>query len=79
MMATLDVSGSAPPIPSIWRASGEPITLRSIALRTVMSAGNSSARKKPPFDVPPRIHMQDNPSDIFEPLSLKAVAHVIDV
>ena len=61
----LDVKGSPPPIPSIWRRSGEPIIRNKTAFRTAVSFGKSSAKKYPPFDVPPRIHMQRMPSDIF--------------
>jgi hypothetical protein len=61
--ATLLVSGSAPPMPSIWRSSGLPITPSRKASRSAVSAGRSLFRKKPPFDVPPRIHRQgaENP------------------
>ena len=54
MIATLLVSGSAPPTPSIWRGSGDPITANSTRSRD----GNRrqiDARKKGPFEVPPRI------------------------
>ena len=44
-IATLLVSGCAPPSPSIWRASGEPITASSRRSRAAGSAGRSSARK----------------------------------
>src|SRR5215469_8036480 len=57
-MATLLVSGSAPPIPSIWRMSGEPITASRMRSRSSVSAGRSLAKKKGPFEVPPRINVQ---------------------
>ena len=56
--ATLLVSGWAPPMPSIWRASGEPMADSSTASRLAISAGRSSARKNSPFEVPPRIAVQ---------------------
>ena len=43
--ATLLVSGSAPPMPSIWRGSGEPITASRNWSRAAVSAGRSEARK----------------------------------
>src|SRR6478752_1480141 len=55
MIATLLVSGSAPPMPSIWRGSGDPITASSTRSRAAGSSGRSEARKYAPFDVPPRI------------------------
>src|ERR1700730_18143798 len=60
--ATLDVSGCAPPTPSIWRGSGVPMTLSSRSSRAAASAGRSSARKYSPLDVPPRICMARIPS-----------------
>ncbi len=45
MMPTLLVSGSAPPMPSIWRGSGEPMTASRILSRAAVSAGRSEARK----------------------------------
>jgi hypothetical protein len=53
--ATLLVSVSAPPRPSIWRTSGDPIAASSTRSRSARSAGKSEARKNGPFDVPPRI------------------------
>jgi hypothetical protein len=44
-IATLLVSGSAPPIPSIWRLSGEPITASRMRSRAATSSGRSDARK----------------------------------
>ena len=43
--ATLLVSGSAPPMPSIWRGSGEPMMRSRRRSRSWLSAGRSSARK----------------------------------
>ena len=57
-MATLLVSGCAPPMPSICRASGDPNAASSTRSRTAGSAGRSSATKYAPFDVPPRIITQ---------------------
>src|SRR4051812_40941704 len=48
-------------MPSIWRGSGDPITRNRKESRSAVSVGRSSRRKKPPFDVPPRIHMQRTP------------------
>ena len=42
MTATLLVSGCAPPMPSIWRASGEPIAASSTRRAAARSAGRSS-------------------------------------
>src|SRR5262252_3049219 len=58
MMATLLVRGSAPPMPSIWRGSGEPMTASRTRSRNAISLGRSFARKKGPFEVPPRIRVQ---------------------
>ena len=58
MTATLLVSGCAPPTPSIWRTSGEPIAASSTRSRSARSAGRSLAWKYSPFDVPPRISVQ---------------------
>ena len=43
--ATLLVNGWAPPMPSIWRGSGEPMTPSSTRSRSATSAGRSPARK----------------------------------
>ena len=53
-MATLLVSVVAPPIPSIWRSSGEPIAARIILSRIVISVGKSDCKKNGPRDVPLR-------------------------
>jgi hypothetical protein len=60
--ATLEVSGCAPPTPSIWVGSGDPITRSSRSSRSAESAGRSAARKYSPLDVPPRICMARIPS-----------------
>src|ERR1700728_3375026 len=60
--ATLDVSGCAPPAPSICRGSGDPMTRSSRSSRAATSAGGTSARKYSPLDVPPRICMARIPS-----------------
>ncbi len=57
-MPTLLVSGCAPPRPSIWRRSGEPMTASSTRSRWAMSVGRSAARKNGPRDVPPRMNRQ---------------------
>src|SRR5690554_4643907 len=44
-------------MPSIWRGSGEPIPPSIKASRSAISAGRSEARKYPPLEVPPRIHI----------------------
>ena len=54
-MPTLLVSGWAPPRPSIWRRSGEPITASSTLSRVAISAGRSAALKNGPREVPPRM------------------------
>ena len=54
-MPTLLVSGWAPPMPSICRRSGEPITASSTRSRVGMSVGKSEARKNGPRELPPRI------------------------
>src|SRR5687768_16605835 len=79
MIATLEVSGSAPPIPSIWRGSGDPIARSRNASRSAVSAGRSSATKKPPFDVPPRIHMQRVPSFIDKAHRFQLAAHAVNI
>src|ERR1700756_2264627 len=79
--ATFDVSGCAPPTPSIWRGSGDPMTRRSRSSRSVLSAGRSPARKYSPLDVPPRICMARIPSP-FEIILLDTLArapHVLGV
>src|SRR5215469_7828363 len=58
MIATLLVRGSAPPMPSICRASGEPMAASSTRSRNAISPGRSIARKNGPFDVPPRMRVQ---------------------
>ena len=57
-MPTLLVSGCAPPSPSIWRLSGEPITASSTLSRRGISAGRSAAWKNGPREVPPRMNRQ---------------------
>ena len=57
-MPTLEVSGCAPPRPSIWRLSGEPITDSSTLSRVGRSEGRSLALKNGPRDVPPRMKRQ---------------------
>src|SRR5690348_11963680 len=57
-MATLLVRGSAPPTPSIWRGSGEPMAASSTRSRNAGSVGRSEARKNGPLEVPPRIRVQ---------------------
>ena len=55
---TLLVKGSAPPSPSIWRVSGDPITASSTASRSGTPAGKSLSRKNGPREVPPRMKRQ---------------------
>src|ERR1041385_3538174 len=55
-MPTLLVSGCAPPRPSIWRLSGEPITASSTRSRVAGSAGRSPRWKNGPREVPPRMN-----------------------
>ena len=57
-MPTLLVSGSAPPRPSICRASGEPMMRSSAASRDSTSAGRSLSRMNGPREVPPRMNRQ---------------------
>src|SRR3954453_17812008 len=76
---TFEVSGSAPPMPSIWRGSGEPMMRSRKASRSARPCGRASARKEPPLDVLPPIHMQRPPSDIFEPHLLELRAHAVNV
>src|ERR1700675_4388795 len=57
-MPTLEVSGCAPPRPSIWRLSGEPITDSSTLSRVGRSDGKSLALKNGPREVPPRMKRQ---------------------
>ena len=45
----------APPMPSIWRRSGEPKALRITLSRSLGSCGRSSSRKNTALLVPPRI------------------------
>src|ERR1039458_3575873 len=75
MTATLEVSGCAPPMPSICRVSGLPMMRSSRSSRSAGSAGRSPARKYAPFDVPPRISMHRTPS--AEPIrgSFRHVLH----
>src|SRR5580765_1049434 len=54
-MTALLVRLSPPPMPSIWRTCGDPITASSTRSRTAGSAGKSSARKYGPLEVPPLI------------------------
>ena len=72
-MATFEVSGSAPPIPSIWRGSGVPMIRSSRSSRMAGSSGRSEARKYAPFEVPPRIQRQGIPSDIAYSAGVKGV------
>ena len=44
--ATLEVSGSAPPMPSIWRGSGEPMTRSRKASRAAASCGQIVGEEK---------------------------------
>ena len=55
MTAILLVSGWAPPMPSIWRTSGDPMAASKTRLRVATSAGRSLAWKYRPFEVPPRM------------------------
>src|SRR5262249_7091533 len=55
MSATLLVRGCAPPTPSIWRGSGEPIAASSAASRARAECGRALAWKYRPLEVPPRI------------------------
>jgi hypothetical protein len=57
-MPTLLVKVSAPPRPSICRASGEPMMDSNAASRAAASLGKSSSRKNGPREVPPRINKQ---------------------
>src|SRR3546814_16952377 len=57
-MATLLVSVVAPPRPSIWRASGEPMAASRTLSRGAESDGRSLAMKYGPLEVPPRMTMQ---------------------
>ncbi len=57
----MEVSGCAPPIPSICLSSGLPMIRSSRSSRSPGSAGRSDARKYAPFDVPPRISMHRTP------------------
>ena len=57
-MAVLLVRLSAPPRPSIWRSSGEPMAARRAWSRPLTSAGRSRALKYGPLEVPPRIIRQ---------------------
>src|ERR1700739_4552817 len=88
--ATLDVSGCAPPTPSICRGSGDPMTRSSRSSRSATSAGRSSARKYSPLDVPPRICMARIPSTrtslildssdpLAGPLDVLGVGDVVDL
>ena len=62
MIASLLVSGSAPPSPSIWRLSGEPNTRRISLSRSAPGGGMSSSRRKIALLVPPRMIVQRNAS-----------------
>src|SRR5215831_8872181 len=89
MIAALLVKGSAPPIPSIWRTSGEPIAASKTRSRNSRRAGRSLARKKGPFEVPPRISVQgirvcDDAmglqfSQIFKAQLRNLLAHVVNI
>src|SRR5438128_1784208 len=48
------VRESPPPMPSIWRMSGDPISDNSSLSRARAFAGRSDARNNGPFDVPAR-------------------------
>src|SRR5580704_13124943 len=76
--ATLEVSGCAPPMPSICRGSGLPMTRSSRSSRSAGPAGRSLARKYAPFEVPPRICMQRMPS-LMVSLPLASLAGPLDV
>jgi hypothetical protein len=56
-MPALLVSGWAPPRPSIWRGSGEPMAASSTRSRAAHRRQVVS-RKNGPREVPPRISMQ---------------------
>ena len=58
MIATLLASGFPPPMPSTWYSCGEPIAAMRTSSRRSVSAGRSDARKKGPFEVPPRMRTQ---------------------
>ena len=60
-IAALEVSGPAPPRPSICRGSGLPMIRRRRASRSLGSEGRSPSTKKAPLDVPPRINVQRMP------------------
>src|SRR5580704_3157499 len=77
--ATLEVSGCAPPMPSICRGSGLPMTRSSRSSRSAGPAGRSLARKYAPFEVPPRICMQRMPSLMVSRLPLASLAGPLDV
>src|SRR5690606_30061193 len=74
-------------IPSIWRASGEPITRRRKASRGAVSCGRSSAKQYPPSGAPPRLHMPRTPwcssrggvSDILQALLSQPFAQLVNV
>src|ERR1700733_4108073 len=80
--ATFEVSGCAPPTPSIWVGSGDPMTRSSRSSRSAGSAGRSEARKYSPFDVPPRICMARIPSmplaALARPVGVFGVGDVLD-
>src|SRR5262249_29414324 len=63
---------SAPPSPSIWRMSGEPITESSTRSRNSVEEGRLLARKNGPLDVPPRIRVQG--IDVSRALTMAASA-----
>src|SRR5262245_55209597 len=89
MIAALLVKGSAPPSPSIWRQSGEPIAASRTRSRNSVLAGRSLATKKGPFEVPPRIRVQGirvcddamvlPPSQIFKAQLRDLPAHVVNI
>src|ERR671914_2056855 len=76
--ATLLVSGCAPPIPSICRGSGVPMTRSSRSSRSAGPAGRSSARKYAPLDVPPRMSMQGMPAEVADLADLADLAELAD-
>ena len=70
--ATLLVSGSAPPMPSIWRGSGEPMTRSRKASRAAVSAGRSSARKIAALGrAAAHPHAADAAQTYFRPMSVE--------
>src|SRR2546423_1254972 len=89
MIATLLVSGCAPPTPSIWRGSGEPMAASSARSRSGADCGRPLAGKYSPLDVPPRIRvlgMARMPGSLRQRLRTvdqsalgQLVPHVVDI